>query len=273
MTCELGDRESPRLKIKPERDDWCPPTLTPLTTVRPLECGWLSCDLGALLTGRSGATRIPVPAFLIEHPRGLVLFDTGLHPELADNTERLRSVASMFTPEVSEGDVVSARLQQLGYDPDDVAIIATSHLHFDHCGGTALVPNARLVVQRAEWEAAHDPGMIELGGYNPGDFEVGHDVQLLDGDHDLFGDGALRLIVTPGHTAGHQSLIVDDRTVLLGDACYCQLALDGDELPPFCHNEQRQRATFEWVRARQAAGQSVIYSHDPGQWATLPPEL
>jgi N-acyl homoserine lactone hydrolase len=244
-----------------------------LTTVRPLECGWLSCDLGALIAGRGGATRIPVPAFLIEHPRGLVLFDTGLHPELAHSSARLRSVASIFTAEVSEDEVVAARLRQHGYDPADIAVVASSHLHFDHCGGHSLVPNARVVVQRPEWEAAHDPGMIELGGYNPDDFEVGHDVELLDGDHDLFGDGALRLVVTDGHTAGHQSLIVDGRTVLLGDACYCQTALDDDELPPFSHDAARQRATFEWVRARQAAGQSVIYSHDPGQWATLPAAL
>ena len=182
-------------------------------------------------------------------------------------------MATIFTAEVSEHEVVSARLRQVGYDPAEIAVIASSHLHFDHCGGTSLVPNARLAVQRAEWDAAHDPGMIELGGYNPDDFEVGHDVQLLDGDYDLFGDGALRLVVTEGHTAGHQSLIVDDRTVLLGDACYCQLALDGDELPPFCHDEERQRATFAWVRARQTAGQSVIYSHDPEQWATLPAVL
>jgi glyoxylase-like metal-dependent hydrolase (beta-lactamase superfamily II) len=244
-----------------------------LTTVRPLECGWLECDLGALLAGRNGATRIPVPAFLIEHPRGLVLFDSGLHPELAHSSDRLRSVASIFTPSVSEDETVAARLSQLGYDPADIAIIASSHLHFDHCGGHSLVPNARVAIQRAEWDAAHDPGMIELGGYNPNDFEVGHDVELLDGDHDLFGDGSLRLVVTDGHTAGHQSLVVDDRTVLLGDACYCQMALDSDELPPFCHDQERQRATFEWIRARQATGQSIIYSHDPAQWATLPAEL
>jgi glyoxylase-like metal-dependent hydrolase (beta-lactamase superfamily II) len=244
-----------------------------LTAIRPLECGWLSCDLGTLIAGRTGLTRIPVPAFLVEHPQGLVLFDTGLHPDLADATDRLRSVATMFTPEVDADKVVSARLEQLGIDPSEIAIIASSHLHFDHCGGHALVPDARLLVQRSEWDAAHDPGMIELGGYNPDDFEVGHEVQHLEGDHDIFGDGALRLVVTDGHTAGHQSLVVDDRTVLVGDACYCQLALDDDALPPFCQDEARQRASYAWLRQRQAAGQSVIYSHDPAQWATLPPEL
>jgi glyoxylase-like metal-dependent hydrolase (beta-lactamase superfamily II) len=179
----------------------------------------------------------------------------------------------MFQPDVDEDEVVSARLREVGVEPSEIAIIVSSHLHFDHCGGHSLVPEARLIVQRAEWDAAHDPGMIELGAYNPDDFEVGHDVQLLDGDYDIFGDGALKLVATDGHTAGHQSLIVDGRAVLVGDACYCQLALDEDALPPFCHDEARQRAGFKWLRDRQAEGQAVIYSHDPAQWATLPSQL
>jgi N-acyl homoserine lactone hydrolase len=243
------------------------------SVVRPLECGWLSCDFGVMIAGRSGAFRFPVPAFVVEHPRGLVLFDTGLHPALTTSRERLRSVADMFTPEVTEAELVSARLRTIGIDPADIAVVVSSHLHFDHCGGHSLIPNARVVVQRTEWDAAHDEGMIEFGGYNPDDFEVGHDVQLLDGDHDLFGDGGLRLVLTDGHTAGHQSLIVDDRVVLVGDACYCRLALDTDELPPFMADEARQRAAFAWLRAQQGAGRELIFSHDPDQWAGLPATL
>ncbi len=226
-----------------------------------------------MIAGRSGAWRLPVAAFLVEHARGLVLFDTGLHPELATSIERLRSVAHLFTPEVTEAEVVSARLRKIGVDPADIAVVGTSHLHFDHCGGHSLIPNARVVVQRTEWEAAHDEGMIELGGYNPDDFEVGHDIQLVDGDHDLFGDGALRLVRTDGHTPGHQSLVVDDRLVLVGDACYCQLALDTDGLPPFVVDEARQRVAFAWLRAQEAAGRELVFSHDPDQWAALPATL
>lgn len=246
---------------------------TVAAVVRPLGCGWLSCELGTLIADQPGDARIPVPAFLVEHPQGLVLYDTGLHPELVESSARLRSVASMFTPAVTTEEVVSARLQALGVDPGDIAIVVSSHLHFDHCGGHALIPNARLVVQRAEWDAAHDEAMIEFGGYNPDDFEVGHDVQLLDGDTDLFGDGSLRLVVTDGHTAGHQSLVVDDRVVLVGDACYCRLALDTDGLPPFMVDESRQRLAFTWLREQEAAGRELVFSHDPDQWAALPATL
>jgi len=243
------------------------------TRVRPLECGWLTSDLGSMLSGYSGQFRTPVPAFLVEHAQGLVLFDTGLHPDLAKSSDRLGPLAGMFTPELTDDAVVSARLDQLGVDPRDISMIVGSHLHFDHCGGNALVPNARFVVQRSEWEAAHDPAMVEVGVYTPDDYEVGHDVQLLDGEHDLFGDGAVRLVTTIGHTAGHQSMIVEDRLVLVGDACYCQLALDTETLPPFAYDGERQRIAYAWLRAQAAAGKSLVYSHDPDQWASLPDVL
>ena len=107
----------------------------------------------------------------------------------------------------------------------------SSHLHFDHCGGHVEVPNARLLVQRPEWEAGHNARLIEFGVYDPADFDIGHDVELLEGEHDIFGDGTLRVVVTPGHTSGHQSLVVEGETILVGDACYCRLALDLDALP------------------------------------------
>ena len=107
-----------------------------------------------------------------------------------------------------------------------------SHLHFDHCGGLTEVPDARIVVQSAEWEAAQDPIMAEFGVYHPPDFHTGQDVERIDGRVDLFGDGSVVAIPTPGHSAGHQSLLIEGRMLLVGDACYCQLALDEDALPP-----------------------------------------
>ncbi|MFL3020832.1 MAG: MBL fold metallo-hydrolase [Candidatus Poriferisodalaceae bacterium] len=89
--------------------------------------------------------------------------------------------------------------------------IIFSHLHFDHCGGTSLIPNARIIVQNAEWDSAHHPKLIEHEVYNPADFDLGHDVLKIDGTHDVFGDGSVMCIPTPGHTAGHQSLRVNSR--------------------------------------------------------------
>ena len=241
--------------------------------VRPLTCGWMTADANFMVQGQEGRMRFPVAAFLVEHPQGLVLFDSGMHAELMTSTERLKAVGSIFDIELTEEGLVRGQLAALGVDPADVAVAVASHLHYDHCGGLAQVPNARMVVQQTEWDAAHDPGAIEIGGYNPDDFELGHDRQMLDGDHDLFGDGSLVLHTSIGHTAGHQSLLVDGRVLLVGDACYCRLALDTDQLPAFSFDAERQRAGFAWMRQQQAAGVQLVFSHDAPQWATLGPTI
>ena len=237
--------------------------------VRPLECGWLTSDFAGMVSGQTGKMRMPVAAFLVEHPRGRLVFDAGMHPDLIEGSERLRSIAGMFALEYGEEARLDAQLARAEVDAVSVSFAAVSHLHFDHCGGLATVPNARLLVQRAEWEAAFRPRLVEAGIFNPDDFDVGHDRELLDGEHDVFGDGSVRLVPTPGHTAGHQSLVVEDRILLVGDACYCRLALDLDALPTYGHDLERQRKTFAWLREREAAGIGVVFSHDANQWQSL----
>jgi N-acyl homoserine lactone hydrolase len=237
--------------------------------VRPLECGWLTSDFAGMVSGQTGKLRMPVAAFLVEHPRGRLVFDTGMHPDLILGTARLGSIAAMFAFEYGEEARLDARLAQVDIDAASVPFAAVSHLHFDHCGGLATVPNARLLVQRAEWDAAQKPKLVEARIFNPGDFDLGHDRALLDGEHDVFGDRSVRLVPTPGHTAGHQSLLIEDRLLLVGDACYCRLALDGDALPAFGHDLVQQRRTFAWLRECEAAGIRLIFSHDPDQWRTL----
>jgi glyoxylase-like metal-dependent hydrolase (beta-lactamase superfamily II) len=234
--------------------------------VRPLECGWLQTDAGAMISGQAGAMRVPVPAFAVEHPRGTLVFDTGMHPELLQSTERMRETAKLFGVKLTEHDLLPARLASVDIDASDVTFAAVSHLHFDHCGGLAGVPNGRLLVQRAEWDAAFEPALVDFGVFIPDDFDCGHDRVLLDGEHDVFGDGAVKLVPTPGHTAGHQSLLIENRMLLVGDACYCRLALDLDALPPFGADLDRQRETFAWLRKEEARGVDLVFSHDTAQW-------
>jgi N-acyl homoserine lactone hydrolase len=241
--------------------------------VRPLECGWLTTEAGGMLTGATGTMRLPVGAFLVEHPQGTVVFDTGMHPELQHDTARMRSTASLFEVEQTPEWTLTGQLSAVGVAPEDVSVAVLSHLHFDHCGGLGQLPDARVLVQAAEWAAAFDDGLVAFGVFNPGDFDLGHDVQLLDGGHDIFGDGRLRLLPTAGHTAGHQSLLVDGSTLLVGDACYCQPALDQDALPPFAADADAQRGVFAWLRDQQATGTRLVYSHDVDQWSTLGPTL
>lgn len=238
-----------------------------MVRVRPLTCGWLSADAGTMLTGQAGTMRMPAGAFLVEHPEGVVVFDTGMHPVLAEagGTSRLGPIESLFEIDLDEHGSLAAQLGTLGLAPDDVDTAVVSHLHFDHCGGLAQLPRARLVAQQAEWDAAFDDDAVALGVYNPEDFDLGHDRQLLDGEHDLFGDGAVRLVPTPGHTAGHQSMLIEGRLLLVGDACYTQHALDADLYPPFRHDHEGQRRGYDWLRQQQGAGVSLVYSHDADQ--------
>ena len=148
-----------------------------------------------------------------------------------------------------------------------------SHLHFDHTGGTAELANARLVVQRAEWEAALDPRMAELGVSDPSTFDNGREVQLIDGRHDLFGDGSLELVPTIGHTPGHQSLLVNRDLMLVADACYLADALARDHHPERSWDRAKQAETFAAFRAAEADGVQLVYSHDTDQWGTLPASL
>ena len=241
--------------------------------VRTLTCGWIVADAGGMVPGQEGRMRMPVGAFLVEHPQGTAVFDTGMHAELEHTKERMRSTAELFELDLPEGWTVADQLVRRGVSPEDVDLAIVSHLHFDHCGGLAQLPAARVVVQQAEWDAAFRGPLVDFGVFNPDDFDLGHDREVLDGEHDLFGDGSVVVVPTPGHTAGHQSLLVEGRLLLTGDACYCRLALDLDAPPPFGHDIDRQRGVFAWLREQEVAGIQLVFSHDAEQWGTLPDVL
>jgi N-acyl homoserine lactone hydrolase len=239
-------------------------------------CGWLSSDLGMMLAGESGPVRLPVPCYLIDHPRGTVLFDSGLPVETQhDPVGRLGTVvAELFTVDFHPGEEIAARLAALGIDAAQVRYVVNSHLHFDHTGGNAQVPNARLVVQRREWEAGGDPDLRARFAFDPRDYDLGHETHLLDGEHDLFGDGRVVCVPTYGHTPGHQSLRVrleSGRTIVLAaDACYLRRSRVDLHLPRYAHDREAMLEVLRRFRAWQAQGTAIFYGHDDQFWAGIP---
>ena len=231
----------------------------------------MTSALGGFLEGEEGDLTYPVPMFVIEHPNGLVAVDAGLHPDLAQDSSRLGPLDGIFRVDLpADGTgTAGALLRAAGFDPDDVAQVVLTHLHFDHVGGLVEFPNARLVVQRREWAARDDDRMVGSGAYNPDDIDHGHERVEIDGDHDLFGDGTVTCLLTDGHTAGHQSVRVQTATgtvVICGDCCYLRRTLTDEHLPPFGVDRRRQLAAIRRMAAEAARGSTLIFGHDPDQW-------
>ena len=233
-------------------------------TITALDCGWLRTQERSLLSnGSKELIDIPVPAWLVRHERGVVVFDVGLHPALADSNESLGPMAKLFEPVVAAGGTIAGRLQAHDVDPLGPLTVVISHCHFDHVGGLCDVPNAHLIVDDVEWSAALTGG--QQGGFDPALIDLGHDVTTIHGEHDLFGDGAITCIPTPGHTCGHQSLRVltsDGPVILTADACYFAHTLDDEILPPFGFDLDLQRSTLATFRRERDAGTTIVPGHD-----------
>lgn len=243
--------------------------------------GWLETKKHHITYGRglNEPYTIPVPFFLIEHPRGLVLFDTGMSERVInDAKDHWGDVVSVYNPVMTKADTVSARLAEVGVTPDQIAWVVLSHLHLDHTGAIGQFPNATHVVQRNELEWAFAPDFYQKAAYIRADFDRNVKWMLLNGesndDFDLFGDGSIRIWFTPGHSPGHQSLVVNlpnsGPVVLTADACYTNEILDQDVMPglvwspPAC---VRSIARFRHARANW--GMTIVVGHDPKAWEEI----
>jgi glyoxylase-like metal-dependent hydrolase (beta-lactamase superfamily II) len=191
--------------------------------------------------------------FLIHHAQGPVLVDTGVG---AGNDD----IETLFAP-VHHG--IDSALSRAGVPRSDVRMVINSHLHFDHCGNNRLFPGVPLVVQRAEYEQARHPGYsisewIEFPGavWKP-----------VDGEADVL--PGIRVIPTPGHTTGHQSVLVkhsDGVEVIAAQGVY-----DRDEFEAEASAEPLSAAEAEATsasarRLKTARPIRVFFSHDPRVW-------
>lgn len=226
-----------------------------------LDVGWLTTAAGLIRAGDSTdeKVRFPVPAYLIETDTERILVDTGLHPAAAADAPAYYDGAPAtalfgFEQEASIADRV---------DLATLTKVVLTHLHFDHAGGLALVPaGVPLVVQRAEWEAGHDDAAIARNFYLSRDYALdGRPLELVDGDHDLLGDGSVLLLSTPGHTPGHQSVQIGD-LVLGADVTHFASGLDDGRLPAFGDDLAAQGRSAERLRTLRDSGRTVLPGHD-----------
>jgi glyoxylase-like metal-dependent hydrolase (beta-lactamase superfamily II) len=233
-----------------------------------IHCGWFIGPAATFIEGGEGSVRMPVPAYLIDHPKGKVLFDTGMNLRFQQELNSSIAPGGGYSIEMDTSHEIGARLRQMGIDPDAIDFVLLSHLHMDHCAGLAQIPNATMVVQQAEYDA----GINEEGNYDRSYFDLGHKVLRVKGEHDLFGDGTIVLFPTPGHSPGHQSARIrlpGGDVVLAADCCYFKRSLD--QLRPPMHNFDReaQLASLRRLAEMQRGGARILFGHDPEQWQRI----
>ncbi|MEE2982860.1 MAG: N-acyl homoserine lactonase family protein [Pseudomonadota bacterium] len=238
------------------------------------ECGQLTMPLAIFFENADdGTMRAPIPSFLIKHPKGTVLFDTGLNEVIKTDPvgymgERLAGITEVH---FSDGEEIASRLETVDIDIERIDFVVNSHLHFDHCGCNDKVVNAPVIIQKREWDWATKPEPD--GGYVRSDYDTGQDMKIIEGEYDLFGDGSVVCIPTYGHTPGHQSLKIQTAKgeyVLTGDACYLRKTLEELALPGVMHDREQTIASLNKFRELQARGAQIIYGHDPEFWPSLP---
>lgn len=238
-----------------------------------LDVGWFTAAAGIWRRDDDldRQVRFPVPAYVIETGEERILVDTGLHPAAVEDPARHYGSADALG--LFRLELAASIGEQL--DLTTITKVVMTHLHFDHAGALGLLPSSvPIVVQRREWEAAHDPAAVTKNFYLPADYAaVADQVVLVDGDHDLLGDGSIQLLLTPGHTPGHQSVRVGERLVLGGDVTHFASGLDDHRFPMFADDFAAQTASAERLRALRDAGAVVRPGHDPAVLAAGPVAL
>jgi len=198
---------------------------------------------------------------LLKHAQGWLLWDTGVPDAIAavpDGQQPADPKAThWYRPQT-----LASQLAALGVKPADIQFVAVSHTHGDHIGNVELFPQAMLLVQQAEY-AWPSPN-------NTPRFKPEHPVMKLDGDKDVFGDGSVTILATPGHTPGHQSLLVKmpktGALVLSGDAVHFQANWDNRRFPANNVDAEQTKASMERIAGILAKEQATLWiNHDKAQ--------
>jgi N-acyl homoserine lactone hydrolase len=232
--------------------------------VEMFNAGWMTTPVGLWRQDEEEPghqVRFPISVYVIETERERILVDTGLHPKAAADPAGYYGADSSMQAFALELD---ATLDEQ-FDLAEISRVVMTHLHFDHAGGLDQIPeDVPIVLQRREWEAGRDQAAIEKNFFRPIDYAGVEDrVELVDGDHDLLGDGSVRLLLTPGHTPGHQSVRVGEELVIGGDVGHYGSTLDDLRFPVFADDFEAQAESARRLREMRDGGMTVTPGHDP----------
>ena len=200
--------------------------------------------------------------YLVKHGDDYLLWDTG---------------HAMTTPNVAPKESIVDQLAKLNLKPEQIKYVGISHYHADHTGQVASFPSATLLIGAREWEAITAPKPAEGVNYKPFEHWAKGEGKLeaLALDKDVFGDGSVIVLRTPGHTPGHQSLLVKlpqmGSVIIVGDAAHFRENWDSDGVPAFNYDRAQTVASLERLKAIAAnLKATVIIQHDKRDIDKLP---
>ena len=190
--------------------------------------------------------------YLIKHAQGYLMWETGVGDELAGVPEGRGSFTRWRLART-----LASQLQELGVKRTEIKYVAASHTHPDHIGNVEQFPQAMLLMQKAEYEwPAQDGGPR---------FKPAHPVTKLEGDHDVFGDGSVTLLSTPGHTPGHQSILVklakSGPILITGDAAHFRENWEQRRVPSFNVDKDKTLASMERLAGILAQQKAQLWIH------------
>lgn len=225
---------------------------------------------------------IPVSMWVIDHPKGLVVFDTGNNVAIVGGMENCKKYwaagnCDFLKPSQTREDTIDMQLKKLGYSTDAVKVVVTSHTHLDHTGNIAMFPKAIHVMQRKElyqgWWPEKFQGRAVNGSFVLNDIASAREYNYmeLDGDYDLFGDGSAMILSTPGHTLGHQSMkvkLASGKTMIITqDAVWMQENLDGYPAGLNYSVKDYTNSVNRLKFMRDLEGAEIFMAHDQDQFA------
>lgn len=230
-----------------------------------------------LFRGKKHQVTLPVSAYLIEHPKGRILIDTGWH---TDNREhQLRNLSFQYPVNkavLPKGQAISEQLDARGLKPSDLDLVLMSHLHCDHADGLRLVKDAKkILVSQEEWDSANRDHVKylhhEWKGVNVETFALEETGEGPFGRAwDVFGDGSVVMIWIPGHSDGLCATRVKNTetgkyVLLAADAGYAEKSWKENLTPGVVNNRDQAQKSLDWVKSVSEDPNciKVLANHDP----------
>jgi N-acyl homoserine lactone hydrolase len=212
--------------------------------------------------------------YLLRHGKEWLLWDSGMFDGIAEKPDGVIAGGGILTLFVRR--TLASQLAEIGVAPTDITHVAFSHFHSDHVGNANLFTAATVLVQRAEYDLAFGPG-ADKAGYAPALYAKLKDnpTVKLEGDHDVFGDGSVMIVSTPGHTPGHQSMLVrlpkQGPVVLSGDMVHFRENWDARRVPARNFDRDLSLRSMDRISALLVAEGAVLWiNHDRTQSSGMP---